>query len=148
MAKMSLKEKTISDYSAYGGDGWIPRSQGMSQDIGKIWAPCGISNEWASLKSVVLHRPGKELASIKNPNAMQMLGTIDLKCIQEQHDELAHAYRSAGIKVHYINPAGLPPPNQIFVADQFFSTPEGIILSRPASVIRMPHSSWAPANSG
>jgi N-dimethylarginine dimethylaminohydrolase len=38
--------------------------------------------------------------------------------------------------VHYVDPPQSTFPNQMFVADLFFMTPEGAILSRPASIVR------------
>lgn len=129
-------QNTTSNSSAYGGEGWIPRKLSMKQDIGKIWSNCGISNEWSTLKAVLLHKPGNELAESQNPNAVQMLEPINLDRAKQQHDLLAQMYKEIGISVFYVDPTDTPPPNQLFVADQIFSTPEGIILSRLASDIR------------
>ena len=122
--------------AAYGGEGWSPRTDGLRQEIGKIWHPCGIDSEWSPLKAVLLHRPGEELTELGDPDDVQMLAPVDTALVQEQHDRLATAYLDAGVTVHYVEPDVTPTPNQMFVADLMFMTPEGAIVARPASTIR------------
>jgi N-dimethylarginine dimethylaminohydrolase len=124
------------DVSAYGGEGWSPRKLSLREEMGQIWGQCGLSTEWASLKAVLLHHPGSELTSSADPNAVQMLEPLDLELAQAQHTAIAEAYRKAGVAVHYVDPASAPSPNQMFVADLMFMTPEGVILARPASTVR------------
>ena len=104
--------------------------------MGLIWGKGGQNSEYARLKHVVLHRPGAELANTSDPNALQMLAEIDMGLAQAQHDGIAAAYEAAGVKVSRLNPAGTPTPNQMFMADLLFTTPEGVILARPASRVR------------
>jgi arginine deiminase len=125
-----------SKASAYGGPGWSPRKDSMRDEIGTIWSSCGINSEWASLKSVLLHRPGPEFADITNPDEIQMLEIPNIEKMQKQHDNIAEAYRKAGVSVTYVEPNVTPPPNNIFIADLMFMTPEGVILARPASTVR------------
>jgi N-dimethylarginine dimethylaminohydrolase len=122
--------------SAYGGPGWSPRSASHREEIGSLWSPCGLINEWAPLKSVLLHRPGAELAASQDPQTAQMLAPLDLTRAQGEHDAIAQAYRDVGVAVHYVAPAGTAPPNLMFAADLLFMTPEGAILGRPASTVR------------
>ncbi|MGY5854711.1 MAG: arginine deiminase family protein [Candidatus Thorarchaeota archaeon] len=122
--------------SAYGGENWSPRSTTLRQEIGSIWRSCGVASEWMQLKSVLLHRPGSEIESLKDPDAVQMLETPDSTKAQEQHNAIASKYTRAGVEVFYVNPKRQPPPNMMFVADLLFMTPEGVILSRPASTVR------------
>ena len=124
------------DMAAYGGEGWLPRKKSLQQELGTIWAQCGISTEWALLKSVLLHRPGDELAASNDPDSVQMLAPVDINCAQEQHDAIAQMYRDLGVTVNYLDPEGTYLPNQMFMADLLFATPEGIILARPASEVR------------
>jgi N-dimethylarginine dimethylaminohydrolase len=65
-----------------------------------------------------------------------MLAPLDIARGQAQQDAIAQAYRAAGGVVSYAEPAAPPPPNQMFMADLFFMTPEGAILARPASEAR------------
>lgn len=122
--------------AAYGGEGWSPRTRSSREEIGSIWASCGISDEWSRLKKVLLYRPGRELENQADPNAVQMLDALDLGRAQAQHDAIAQAYRQAGVEVLTIEPDSPPPPNLMFVADLMLSTPEGVILARPASTVR------------
>jgi arginine deiminase len=41
-----------------------------------------------------------------------------------------------------VEPPGQPSPNQMFVADLMFMTPEGAILARPASTVRAGEERW------
>ncbi len=127
--------------SAYGGGGWSGRTRSLSAEIGEIWADCGVGDEWSTLRAVLLHRPGPELVSANDPDAVQMLAPIDLGKAQAEHDAIAQAYRDHGVQVHLVAPdevapEGPPPPNQMFVADLMFMTPEGAVLARPASTVR------------
>ena len=124
------------DVAAYGGDGWSPRTQSLAEEIGNIWGCAGLNSESSRLKAVLLHRPGDELNASVDPNSVQMIEPLDLALAQAQHDGIAEAYRQAGVTVHYVEPLHQPSPNQMFVADLMFATPEGVILARPASTVR------------
>lgn len=133
---MSVDVATMHTKSAYGGEGWQGRGRSMREEIGDVWAACGMSNEWGRLRTVLLHRPGMELDASVDPEAVNMLSPLDIGRAQAQHDAMALAYRDAGVNVHYAEPAGPASPNQMFMADLFAMTPEGAILARPASRVR------------
>jgi N-dimethylarginine dimethylaminohydrolase len=141
VVNMSLST-TLHNLAAYGGDGWRPRTHSLEAEIGPIWESCGQRDEWSPLRAVLLHRPGEELASDQNPNTLQMLEKIDPTLAMRQHDSMADAYRAASVAVVYVAPERLPPPNQMFVADLFFMTPEGAVVGRPASRIRAGEERW------
>lgn len=101
-----------------------------------------MASEWAPLRSVLLHRPGGELEGTADADAALMIETPDLERARRQHDAIAAAYRESGVEVHYLEPAALPPPNQMFVADLMFMTPEGAIVGRPASTVRAGEERW------
>jgi len=122
--------------ATYGGEGWSPRTQSLRQELGTLWGDWGVGLEWASLQAVLLHRPGPEIEGLTEPNAVQMLAAIDAGLFRRQHDALAAAYREAGVEVHYLDPDGQVPPNNLFCADLLFMTPQGAILARPASTVR------------
>jgi N-dimethylarginine dimethylaminohydrolase len=124
------------DASAYGGKRWTGREKSMREEIGSIWRSCGINSEWAELKAVLLHRPGEEFEAIEDPDEVNMIDIPEPTLSGNQHDALAEAFRRESIDVMYVNPSEIPPPNLMFVADLFFMTPEGAILSRPASSVR------------
>ena len=49
---------------------------------------------------------------------------------------LADAYRAAGVVVHYVERGRIDKPNAMFVRDLMLMTPEGAIVTRPASTVR------------
>lgn len=131
------------DSAAYGGPGWQGRDRPHRAEIGDLWADCGIDNEYATLRSVLLHRAGGELSTAADdPNASQMLEPLDLGLAGAQHDAMADAYRANGVEVRTVDPEGQPTPNQMFCADLFVMTPEGAILARPASTVRAGEERW------
>ncbi|MCW4013982.1 MAG: arginine deiminase-related protein [Candidatus Bathyarchaeota archaeon] len=134
--------KDLSKHSAYGGKGWSPRTRTTREEIGDLWADCGINTQYKPLKSVLLHRPGKEMGELVDPDSVQMLAIPDTEQASRQHDTLAEAYKAEGVEVHYVDPPGTPTPNQMFVADLMFMTPEGAILARPASTVRAGEERW------
>ena len=128
--------------AAYGGEGWSPRSVAMREELGNVWGACGMSSDYTRLKAVLLHRPGKELLASANPNEALMFESLNLTRAQAQHDAIAQAYRQAGVTTHYVEPGKRPSPNQMFIADLMFMTPEGAILARPASTVRAGEERW------
>ena len=127
--------KNLFSAAAYGGLGWSPRQGSLRDELGSIWGPCGVTDEWSSLRAVLLHRPGAEL-EVADPAESQMIEPVDVRLAQRQHDALADAFQSAGVRVHYVDPDEDVPPNLMFVADLMFMTAEGAILARPASTVR------------
>ncbi|MFT5111477.1 MAG: arginine deiminase [Parasphingorhabdus sp.] len=121
--------------SAYGGPGWQPRTQSLTDELGSLWADCGANSEYAPLDRVLLHRPGPELAASDDPASVQMLESLDIELAQTQHDNLASCYQNNSVNVSYVEPRQARP-NQMFLADLMFMTPQGVILARPASTVR------------
>jgi N-dimethylarginine dimethylaminohydrolase len=143
---MSRPQKVNS--SAYGGGKWSPRSKTHRAEIGDLWSNCGVNSEWNPLKHVLLHPPGPEIESISNPDAVQMLEVPNWKLARKQHENLSKKYQDLGVKVTHVNPENPPSPNQIFCADLFFMTPEGAIISRPASTVRAGEERWVARRLG
>lgn len=121
--------------SAYGGAGWQGRAGAHRDEIGTLWAACGLDSEYAPLKAVVMHEPGPELGEA-DPTAQNLLDRIDWRLAAAQHQAIVAAYRANGVTVHLVAPAHQPSPNQMFCADLMAATPEGVILARPASAAR------------
>lgn len=129
---------TVTDLlsaSAYGGEGWTPRTTSLRQELGSLWGACGVTDEWSPLRAVLLHRPGREVR-VADPDRAHMLASLDLDLARRQHDALSDAFRRADVAVHTVEPPGPVPPNLMFVADLMLMTPEGAILGRPASTVR------------
>src|SRR5215471_3214101 len=96
-----------SGASAYGGEGWSPRTTPLGDEIGRLWGRCGLRDEWGGLHGVLLHRPGPELA-VPDPDAAQLLAPVDPARAAAEHDELAASYRDEGVQVHFVEPASAP----------------------------------------
>lgn len=135
-----MKDETLA--AAYGGEGWSPRRLTLRQELGSLWAPYSVSNEWHPLRAVLLHQPGAEWDNLTDADAAQMLTLPDGAAARAQHQALAAAYAAAGVTVHHIQPPQTPPPNLLFAADLFFMTPEGAIIGRPASTVRAGEERW------
>ena len=135
-------DKTF-DSAAYGGEGWSRRVRTHRQEIGDLWAPCGIDSEWRPLKSVLLHRPGQEIhVSEELVNVLQFSEQLDLGRAQAEFDRLVQRYRDCGIEVHLLEENPHATPNQLYCADLCVMTPEGAILARPASTVRAGEERW------
>lgn len=128
--------------AAYGGPKWRPRSTGLRDELGAVWAPFSVGSEWTRLTDVLLHPPGPELGAVGDADSALMLATPDWRRASAQHEALSQAYRDAGVQVHFVDPASSPSPNQMFVADLLFMTPCGAIVGRPASSVRAGEERW------
>ncbi|MEX0284934.1 MAG: dimethylarginine dimethylaminohydrolase family protein [Paracoccaceae bacterium] len=120
--------------AAYGGTGWSQRETPHHDEFGTIWRG-GIDSEWGTLRQVLLCQPGVEIV-VDDFNQAQQLEALDLARAQEEHDQMAEAYRAVGVDVINVGPVPSPPPNRMFCADLFVMTPQGAILARPASTVR------------
>ncbi len=100
---MSRRQSTFG-LSAYGGEGWSPRSDSLATELGSVWGACRIGSEWRTLRAVLLHRPGPELEASSNPDDVQMLAPIDVARAGEEHDAMAQAYRDNQVMVHMVEP--------------------------------------------
>lgn len=127
--------------SAYGGAGWQGRATAHGQEIGTLWAACGIDSEHGTLRRVLMHRPGPELGQA-DPTEENLLEPVDWQRAAAQHDAIVAAYRAEGVDVCLVDPPGQASVNQMFCADLFVATPEGAILARPTSVARAGEERW------
>ena len=71
-----------------------------------------------------------------------MLQSPNLEIARQQHNGILQAYQQLDIKTYLVTPPVIPSPNLIFCADLFLMTPEGAILSRPASSVRAGEERW------
>ena len=126
----------MSVSTAYGGGVWSPRLASMRDDMAEAWGEWGVSSECGRLHAVLLRRPGPELDAIEDFDAVQMRAGLDPDLARRQHDALAAAYRACGVEVHYVERGRIDKPNSMFVRDLMLMTPEGAIVTRPASTVR------------
>jgi N-dimethylarginine dimethylaminohydrolase len=122
--------------AAYGGERWSPRLAPLTEEIAEVWGDWGVSSETGRLHAVLLRRPGPELDAVTDFDAMQMRSTLSPDLVRAQHDALADAYRDYGVTVHSIERGRIDKPNAMFVRDLMLMTPEGAIVTRPASTVR------------
>lgn len=122
--------------AAHGGDGWESRSGPSQDELGSIWAACGIRSECGTLRSVLMHRPGPEIEGISDASVVLWHAIVEPERAREQHDALADLYRAHGIVVHELGETALDKPNSYFCRDVFAMTPQGAVLARPASASR------------
>jgi N-dimethylarginine dimethylaminohydrolase len=122
--------------AAYGGAKWSPRVDAMRDDMQLWWGDWGSSSECGKLRAVLLRRPGPELDNITDYDAVQMRSDLNPTLARSQHDALADAYEAHGVSVRYVENGRLDKPNSFFIRDLLLMTPEGAIITRPASTVR------------
>lgn len=122
--------------AAYGGEKWSPRAESFREDIREVWGDWGVSSEHGPLRAVLLRRPGPELDNIEDFDAVQMRDDVDPGLARSQHDRMADAYEAHGVQVYYVQNGRLDKPNSFFIRDLMLMTPEGAIITRPASTVR------------
>jgi N-dimethylarginine dimethylaminohydrolase len=108
----------------------------MVEDMPSTWGDWGVDSEIGRLRAVLLRRPGAELDAVTDFDAMQMRSDLLPEVVRAQHDTLADTYRAHGVAVYYVEKGNLAKPNSFFVRDLMFMTPEGAIVTRPASTVR------------
>jgi arginine deiminase len=135
--------------AAYGGKGWSPRIRTHAQELGDLWTNCGVNNEWGTLKTVLVHRPGQEMEIPPDKiNELQFAEPLDLGRARAEHDYMVQVYQDNQVAVHLLEPNPKMTPNQLYCADLFAMTPQGAILARPASTVRAGEERWVARTLG
>jgi N-dimethylarginine dimethylaminohydrolase len=134
MATAAPVQTTLA--GAYGGEQWSERTASMREDMPLWWGDWGVSSECGTLRATLLRRPGLELDAIEDFDAVQMRADLDPVLARAQHDALVAAYESQGIAVHLVENGRIDKPNSFFIRDLMLMTPEGAIITRPASTVR------------
>ena len=67
--------------------------------------PIRVTSEIGKLKTVLLHRPGKELEGLMPANLDDLLfdDIPDLKQAREEHDRFTNVLRGRGVEVLYLD---------------------------------------------
>lgn len=136
MTASIARETETTLTGAYGGAAWSARTLSMREDMSEWWGDWGVSSECGRLRAVLMHRPGAELDDIVDFDAAQMRSDVEPARARSQHDELTDFYRSRGIAVHLVEQVRPDKPNAMFMRDLMLMTPEGAIITRPASTVR------------
>jgi N-dimethylarginine dimethylaminohydrolase len=123
---------------AYQGTGWSPRHDPHRDELdGRSWSRCGLDSEWGRLRQVVLTLPRTDWPAPHDWERVQYLEPVDFRALDEELRRYADALGALGVEVHVASapPAGDGPPlyNAVFVRDQFFATPEGVLVGRMGS---------------
>lgn len=106
-------------------------------DMPKVWGEnWSVTSEIGKLRAVMVHRPGKEIDNIKDPNAIYFRDFIDADKARWEHDQLVQVYKRHGVEVYNIEETDPGCPNAMYCHDLILGTPEGAIITRPGIEIR------------
>ena len=101
--------------SAHGGKNWKARTKNHKLDIGGKWGSCGVNSETDLLKSVILHKPGKELNLVDDASKYLWTQKMDVSLALYQHEKLAETYKRNGIEVTFGDPNEEVPGKNIIL---------------------------------
>ena len=107
----------------------------FEEQIRDYWGDWGVSSQTATLKSVLLRSPGREIDDFGWEEA-RFREPIDPEKFREAHQRLVDVYRENGVSVHFMEEQRLDRPNAVYCRDLMFMTPEGAIIARPALPVR------------
>ncbi len=111
---------------------------GFQREMAEIWGAVGADSECGVLKSVLMHRPGQELALVDGTNYAQhlFLAPVDARRLRQQWESLVEVYADNGVTVHLVEGQREDRPNAMFVRDLVFTATEGAVLARPGHPVR------------
>lgn len=142
LGKNFTAEIELPEIRNFPGERWFAYETTIEEDMagGNYWGMAtgpvsgrkfayGCCSEWSRLRSVLLHRPAKELNNF-DYNAARFRSPVDPDKFRAQHDALAQYYRDHDIEVIYTPDGRADKPNAVFCRDKLFMTPEGAIIAR------------------
>ena len=107
------------------------------EDMPTVWGDnWSVTSEIGKLRSVVVHRPGKEVDNITDLKKAYVRVYIDGDKARWEHDQLVEVYKKNGVDVHYVEETAEDCPNAMFCHDLVLGTPEGVIITRPGIEVR------------
>ena len=120
------------------GDRWLPDPASFAEDRERLWGDFYVDSEVGRLRSVLLHRPGPELALVTGDSYHEHLydAPIDPGRFLRQFDGICETYAGLGVDVHFVEGQLTDRPNAVYMRDLYTMTPEGAILARPATLAR------------
>src|SRR5688500_15638156 len=95
-----------------------------------------------ALRSILLHRPGAELARVDAANAHDLLidAPVDVAAAEREHEELCRALTAEGVEVLHladlVHDVAPVPPNLIFTRDLAGVIGDGVHLAKMALPVR------------
>ena len=124
--------KKNSQPATFGGAGFQYRQPQWQHDLGSLWKNWTVSCDGDPLQKVVLAMPADVYRDIPDIDTALMLDIPDIEKMRDQCQTIAEIYEKNGVTVHLCEHR-LATPNWIFQRDLYNSSPNGIILGRPAS---------------
>ncbi|MEC7986434.1 MAG: arginine deiminase family protein [Myxococcota bacterium] len=118
--------------ATFGGRRFQYRDVNWKSDLGSLWQNWCIVSDGAPLKEVLLAQPGDVYSDIHDIDAKLLLEKPSFEKLRSEYLQLAETYEKLGITVHRCEHPQATP-NWIFQRDLYNSTPNGIVLGRPAS---------------
>ncbi len=115
---------------------------------GRVW---GIDNDVGRIRSVLLHRPGPEMAVFDPAKRLGEIGSygdpavgwyvqsdrpLDIPAMQAQHDGLAEALRAEGVEVHHMQGVAGARLKSCYTRDPLVMVKGGAIVCRMGARIR------------
>lgn len=116
------------------GERWFPSEKTFSDEMKDLWGDWYCDSEVGTLRTVLIHRIGKEVEGIDDTNYHEYRFRAAMNAVhaREQQNDLISIYESHDVKVHYVEGQREDRPNAMFVRDLMLMTPEGAIVCRPA----------------
>jgi N-dimethylarginine dimethylaminohydrolase len=134
-----MKEPSLYEKMAAVGEIYTkyhpPLETRFDEDVQEYWGRnWGVSSEVGKLRAVLLHRPGKEIRSIREPLAKwRYTEKPDLDEMQSDFERLTEAFSGAGVEVVERKPEENDPPRlvkSIYTRDPSFTVKGGVIIGR------------------
>ena len=118
--------------ATFGGTGFQYREKDWSFDLGSLWKNWTVCSDGDPLKDVFLAMPADVYQNIDDIDTALLLERPNIKELQIQYETLAETYENIGVTVHRCDHPKATA-NWIFQRDLYTATPNGVIVSRPAS---------------
>jgi N-dimethylarginine dimethylaminohydrolase len=101
----------------------------------------GVNSEYAEIASVLLYRPGHEIANYPEPERIKHLAAINHDSLMLEYDAITARFESLGITVNMIDSTSINDDrdynyNMMYCRDLFMMTPHGAILGNMANIGR------------
>lgn len=120
----------------------------LEQTWGRVW---GIDNDVGRIRSILMHRPGPEMAVVDPTKRLAEIGSYgdpkvgwyfqsdtppDIPLMQAQHDGYVAALRAEGVEVHFMDGEAGNRLKQVYTRDPLIMVKGGAIVCRMGARIR------------